>query len=67
METLQQIFSEEERKANVYALIEKFKERKKQSKEDSIKNTSSPEFQAALKQLKERNAERGTPIITIGV
>jgi hypothetical protein len=61
METLQEL-SLEERKANVSKLINRWKENKKQSEEESKKFVQSPEFQKIKNDLRERNARRGTII-----
>ena len=60
METNQQaIRSSEERQTNVSNLIERWKERKKLLEEETKARVKTPEYQAMLKDLRERNAAKG--------
>ncbi|MFN3851858.1 MAG: hypothetical protein ACK4NY_20640 [Spirosomataceae bacterium] len=65
MEAVEKELSPEERQANIDALIEKIKASKKQAQEQALEDVNRPEFQAALKKLRERNAKRGTPVIAV--
>lgn len=65
MEAVEKELSPEERQANIDALIEKIKASKKQAQEQALEDVNRPEFQAALKKLRERNAKRETPVIML--
>ena len=49
----------EERQANVSKLIIRWKQRKKQSEEETKSRVKTPEYQAILKNLRQRNADKG--------
>lgn len=55
----------EERQANIDRLIAAWKARKAQVEADSIARFHSPEYQQALAELDERNAERGTRTVKV--
>lgn len=50
----------EQRQANIDRMINAWKERKKKLQEETLKEYDTPEFQAILAELRERNAARKT-------
>ncbi|AUD05437.1 hypothetical protein GCM10028818_53460 [Spirosoma horti] len=52
----------QERQANVSKLIDRWKERKKLSEEETQARVRTPEYQDILKKLRERNAAKGITI-----
>ncbi|MBC7570111.1 MAG: hypothetical protein H7319_10310 [Spirosoma sp.] len=57
--TQQQTLTPEERQANVSKLISDWKARKKLSEEETKARVKTPEYQAILKDLRERNRAKG--------
>ena len=51
-----------ERQANVSKLINRWKERRKLSEEETQARVKTPEYQDILKKLRERNAAKGIVI-----
>ena len=62
MKTTERQLTPEERQANVSKLIARWKETKKQSEEETKARVKTPEYQAILKELRERNAAKGIVI-----
>jgi hypothetical protein len=50
----------EQRQANIDRMINAWKERKQKLQEETLKEYDTPEFQAILTELRERNAARKT-------
>ena len=60
METLERkILTPEERQANVDRFIKRWKEEKVKDEQEAKERFKTPEYQAMLKELREKNAERG--------
>jgi acyl-ACP thioesterase len=60
METLERkILTPEERQANVDRFIKRWKEEKIKDEQEAKERFKTPEYQAMLKELRKRNAERG--------
>ena len=60
METLEKkILTPEERQANVDRFIKRWKEEKVKDEQEAKERFKTPEYQAILKKLREKNAERG--------
>jgi hypothetical protein len=59
METPQKEFTPEERQANLSRFIKRWKEEKLKTEEEAKQRFQSPEYQAMLKELRRKNAERG--------
>ena len=55
----------EERQANVNRLIARWKERKKQNEQEAIEFAKTPEYQAALEELRKRRTEHGGTGVTV--
>jgi hypothetical protein len=60
METLERkILTPEERQANVDRFIKRWKEEKAKTEQEAKERFKTPEYQAMLKELRKRNAEKG--------
>jgi hypothetical protein len=60
METLERkILTPEERQANVDKFIKRWKEEKAKTEQEAKERFKTPEYQAMLKELRKRNAEKG--------
>ncbi|AEI47818.1 hypothetical protein [Runella slithyformis] len=59
METPPKKFTPEERQANLSRFIKRWKEEKQITEEEAKQRFQSPEYQAMLKELRKKNAERG--------
>jgi acyl-ACP thioesterase len=60
METIEKkILTPEERQANVDRFIKRWKEEKIKDEQEAKERFKTPEYQAILKRLREKNAERG--------
>ena len=53
------ILTPEERQANVDRFIKRWKEEKAKTEQEAKERFKTPEYQAILKELRKRNAERG--------
>ena len=60
METVEKrILTPEERQANVDKFIKRWKEEKAKDEQEARDRFKTPEYQAILKKLREKNAKRG--------
>ncbi|MEI7587741.1 hypothetical protein [Runella sp.] len=59
METPQNEFTPEERQANIDHFIKRWKEERVKDTEEFEERVKTPEYQAMLKELRKKNAERG--------
>ena len=59
METINKELSLEERQANIHRFIKRWKEERVKVHEEFENRVKTPEYQAMLKELREKNAERG--------
>jgi hypothetical protein len=60
METVaKKILTPEERQANVDKFIKRWKEEKIKDEQEAKERFKTPEYQAMLKELRKRNAEKG--------
>ena len=60
METVaKKILTPEERQANVDRFIKRWKEEKAKDEQEAKERFKTPEYQAILKKLREKNAKRG--------
>ena len=59
METINKELTPEERQANIHRFIKRWKEERAKSDEEFENRVKTPEYQAMLKELREKNAERG--------
>ena len=59
METINKELTLEERQANIHRFIKRWKEERVKSDEEFENRVKTPEYQAMLKELREKNAERG--------
>ena len=59
METINKELSLEERQANIHRFIKRWKEERVKADEEFENRVKTPEYQAMLKELREKNAERG--------
>ncbi len=63
METVEKkILTPEERQANVDKFIKRWKEEKIKDEQEAKERFKTPEYQAMLKELRKRNAEKGIVI-----
>lgn len=65
METIQKELTEDQRQQNRIALGERLLASKRQMQKEMKEDWKKPEIQAAVANLRKRNAERGTPIIRL--
>ncbi len=65
METTKKQLTVEERQANVDRLIKRWKEEGKRTKIESEAFRKTSQYLNAIEDLKNRNEERGTPIVKI--
>ena len=59
METINKELSPEERQVNIHRFIKRWKEERVKADEEFENRVKTPEYQAMLKELREKNAERG--------
>jgi hypothetical protein len=59
METTQKELTPEERQANIDRFIKRWKAERAKADEEFEARVKSPEYQAMLKELRKKNAERG--------
>jgi hypothetical protein len=65
METTQTPLTPAQRQANIDRFIKRWKEERAKVEEEAEALRNTQEYQFAIQQLKKRNAERGTPKVTV--
>lgn len=63
--TAKKILTPEERQANVDKFIKRWKEEKVKDEQEAKERFKTPEYQAMLKELRKRNAEKGIIIPSV--
>jgi hypothetical protein len=65
VETQQKELTLEERQANIHRLIARWKERKKQIEEEALEFRKTPEYQAAMEDLRREHQKNGSRVAKV--